>query len=102
MLVAFYEAEKTVGPERLHQALHRAQAQPGIEVAVNRNPLFDLLLAIGGDQLCALRFHKIPIWMVEQIREVIFSQAWSHPLKIDQMSPPVSHDDVLRLKIAMH
>ena len=42
MFVAFHEAEKPVSPERLHQALHRAQAQDVIELAVNYPAFFSL------------------------------------------------------------
>jgi len=54
MFMAFRESQKAVRSERLHQTLHRAKPQPGIEAAVKRHSVLDLLLAIVRDQLSTL------------------------------------------------
>ena len=76
--------------------------QLGIELAVNRNSVLDLLLTIVRDQLRALRFRQIDIRIVKQRSEIIFRQTGPHSLKIDQISQAIAHNNVLRLKIAMH
>jgi hypothetical protein len=89
-------------PQRLHEALHCAKAQLQIEVAVNRDSIFELPAAIICYQLCAFRFCKIDIRIVEQRREIVMGKTGSHSLKINQMSLPVLDDNVLRLKITVH
>ena len=64
-LVSFDQSQKSIGAEGLHEALHRAKAQLVVELAVYYDSVFDLHLAIIGDQIRALRFIKIDIGIVE-------------------------------------
>src|SRR5437870_8186163 len=95
MVVAFDEAEKTVGAEGLHQALHRAEAERFAEV------IADAPAAVVSEQFFALGLAKIDIWIVQQRSEIILRQTGSHSLEIDQVRLAVAHNDVLRLEIAM-
>src|SRR5438552_7378837 len=102
MFVAFDEAEKTISPQRLHQALHRAKAQLEIEIAVNCDSVFELSAAIICDQLRAFSFCKIDIRIVNQRCEIIVREAGPHSLEIDQIGVPVWDHDILRLKITVY
>lgn len=72
MLVALSEAEKAISTQSLHEALHRTKPQLEIEVAIDRDSVFQLPAAIMCDQLGALRFGKFDIRIVEQGREIVF------------------------------
>src|SRR4029077_1768121 len=102
MLVPFHESEKTVSTKRLHQALHRTQSQDVIELAANNPAIFGLSFPVVTNQFSSLGAGKIHIWIKKQRRQIVFRQARAHALKIDQVSQAVAHDDVLRLKIAVH
>src|SRR5262249_12457010 len=86
----------------LHQALHSAETQFEIEVAVDRNAVFELTAAIVCSQLCAFAFREIDIGIKNQRREIVFGKTGAHSLKVDQVRLTVPDDDILRLKIAMH
>src|ERR1043166_6669299 len=100
-LVAPHQSEETVCAERLHQALYGAKEQLRGELTIDRNPVTHLELAIILNQLSALVFAQIDIGIIEQRRQIVFGQAGTHSLEIDQVSLAVANDDVLRLKIAM-
>src|SRR6266567_5470501 len=102
MFMAFRESQKAVRSERLHQTLHRAKPQLGLEAAVKRHSVLDLLLAIVRNQLGTLRFGKSDIRIVDQRSEIILRKAGPQNLEIDKISLCVSDNDVLRLKIAVH
>src|ERR1044071_4723406 len=102
MFVAFHETEKAISAKRLHEALHRTKPQVQIEVVVNSEPVFQLPSAIVCEQLGSLCFGKIDIRIVKQRSQIVFRQAGSHSLEIDEVGVPVLDDDVLGLKIAMH
>src|SRR5262249_41736888 len=95
------QAEKSVSTQRLHQALHGAEAQFEIEIAVHRKPVIELAPAIVCGQLCAFAFRKMDIGIIQQRPEVVFGKTGAHSLKIDQVRLAVSDDDVLRFKIAV-
>src|SRR4029077_19921192 len=79
-----------------------AEPQLEIEIAVDRNTIFDLTPAIVCGQLCAFVFRKIDIRVIKERREIVFGKTGSHSLEIDKVRLTVSDDDVLRLKIAVH
>src|SRR5213075_2502325 len=102
MFVSLDQAEKSVSTQRLHQALHGAEPQLEIEIAIDRDTVFELTAAIVCRQLCAFAFRKIDIGIIKQRREIVFGKTGSHSLEIDQVRLTMSDDDVLRLKIAVY
>src|SRR6202043_119887 len=101
MIVAFDQAEESVGAECLHQSLHGAEAQGEIELTVDGCAVSNLLIAIVIDQFHALSVRKIDIWIVEERGEIVGVKTRTHSLKIDQVSLAVADDKILRLKVTM-
>src|SRR3981081_1133757 len=99
MIVAFDQAEESVGAECLHQSLHGAEAQGEIELTVDSGAVSNLLITIVSDQFHALSVRKIDIWIVEERGEIVRGKTRTHSLKIDQVSRAVSDETIPRFPI---
>src|SRR4051812_34629296 len=101
-LIAFDQAEESVSAERLHQPLDSAEPEGFTKIRRNlmtgRGPFGFVILK----QFFAFGAGEADVRIEEKRREVVFRQARSHPLEIDQVSLAVANDDVLRLKISMN
>src|SRR4029077_6717460 len=98
MFMTLHEVEETVCAQCLHEALHCAEPQFEVELAVDRDSVFELTRAIVCSQLDAFCVRKIDIGIVEQGGKIVFGKTGSHSLEIDQVSLAISDDDILRLK----
>src|SRR5712692_8260829 len=95
LLVTFDQAEKAIGAQSLHQALHRAKSKGEVEFTVNVDPISNLLLAIIIHQFLALFSSKIYIWIIDQRGKIVLRKTGPHPLEIDQIGLAIAQEDVL-------
>src|SRR4029079_89037 len=92
------QSEISVGAERLHQALHRAESEFFGKSRIS----YSCGLAVKLKQLDALAFAQLDIGIVQKRSKIVFRQTRAHPLEINQIRLTIAQNDVLRLKIAMH
>src|SRR4051812_9682323 len=100
-LVTFDQAEKNIGAERLHETLNAAEAGNHSEIVVDGMACGAPFLLVITEELFAFSARKHDVGIEEQRREIVFGEAGTHALEIDQVGLAIADDDVLGLKISV-
>ena len=97
--LAIARAQFAIGPQRLHETLTGAHGQPLL-------PAFSTVLPAQGEIVIAqfrpLGWGQTDVGIVKQRRQIIFRASGTQALVVDHPCVAVTHDDVLRLEIAVH
>src|SRR6476469_9179726 len=100
-LVSFHQSKKSVGAERLHEALNAAEPEDFSKIRRDRIARGGALRFVMNQQFFALRARERDVGIEKERRQIVFGKAGPHSLEIDQVGLAVTDDQVLRLEIAM-